>query len=162
MEIVALIFKILSIISLTMLKFAFGPTLGYAAGFPMWLTMIITVVGMMSSVVLFTFLGDFIRDRIFAKFFKKQPVFSKKRRFMVTIWKKYGVYGVALLTPAVFTPIPGTLILVSFRTPVAQIMQSMLISAVLWSLVVNYVLYELGAEYFNILNKHFFTNGLTR
>ena len=147
MEITELVLKILSIVSLTMLKFLFGPALGYAAKFPMWATMLITVVGMMSSVVLFTYVGDFIRDRIFGRFFKKGRNFSKRRRMMVTIWNKYGVIGVAFLTPVFFTPIPGTLVLVSFRTPNSKIFIYMLLSALFWSVVFTYIIYELGTQY---------------
>lgn len=147
MEPVELILKIVSIISLTMLKFLFGPALGYAAKLPMWATMIITVVGMMSAVIIFTFVGDFIRDKIVNRFFKKGRTFSKSRRMMVTVWQKYGVIGVAFLTPVLFTPIPGTLVLVSFRTPNAKIFLYMLLSALFWSVVATYSIYELGEEF---------------
>jgi len=147
MELVELTLKILSILLLTMVKFLFGPTLGYAAGFPIWLTFIISILGMMMAVFLFTYIGDFIRDRFFKSFFTQKKTFTKRKRFIVTIWRKYGVYGVALLTPVFFTPIPGTLVLVSFRTPNKVIFTSMLISAVLWSLIFTYIVYRLGTEY---------------
>lgn len=69
---------------------------------------------------------------------------------MVSIWKKYGVFGVAFLTPVLFTPIPGTLVLVSFRTPLRSIFINMFISAVFWALVFTYLVYEVGAEIFPI------------
>lgn len=146
MEFLDLVLKILPIIFLTMLKFAAGPIGCYAVGFPIWFSIVITIAGMMMSVLLFTYLGDFIRDRIFGSFFKQEKTFSKRKRLMVKIWKKYGVYGVALLTPVLFTPIPGTLVLVSFKTPNRIIFSSMLISAVFWSFVFSYIVYEIGAK----------------
>ena len=148
MEFIELLIKVVTIIFLTMLKFLFGPTLGYAAGFPIWMTIGISVIGMMLATFLFTIMGDFMRDRLFRHFFRKRnkPVFSKRRRSIVSIWKKYGVIGVAFLTPVFFTPIPGTLILVSFRTPVKRIFLTMLASALFWAIVFTYIVYEIGQE----------------
>ena len=150
MEVLELTLKILSIILLTMLKFLFGPTLGYAAGLPMWMTFLISIIGMMLSVVLFTYVGDFIRDRFFKSLFEQKKTFTKRKRLIVKIWTKYGVFGVAFLTPILFTPIPGTLILVSFQTPNILIFRSMLISAIFWSIVFTYIVYKVGAEFLPI------------
>ncbi|MDH5366308.1 MAG: hypothetical protein OEW67_04930 [Cyclobacteriaceae bacterium] len=138
--------KVLPIIFLTMLKFAAGPIGCYAVGFPIWVSIIISIVGMMISVFLFTYLGDFIRDRIFGSYFKQTKTFSKRKRLMIKVWRKYGVYGVAFLTPVLFTPIPGTLVLVSFKTPNKIIFSSMLISAVFWSFIFTYIVYEIGEK----------------
>ncbi|MDH5476204.1 MAG: hypothetical protein OEX22_10970 [Cyclobacteriaceae bacterium] len=129
-----------------MLKFAAGPIGSYSVAFPMWLSIILTVVGMMTAVLLFTYLGDFIRDRIFSNYFRSTKSFSKRNRMIVKVWKKYGVYGVAFLTPVVFTPIPGTLVLVSFKTPNKVIFSSMLVSAIFWSFVFTYIVYEVGTK----------------
>lgn len=148
MEFLELTFQIFSIFLLTMLKFAAGPIGSYSVAFPMWLSIIITVVGMMSSVLLFTYLGDFIRDRIFGNYFRSTKSFSKRNRMIVKVWKKYGVFGVAFLTPVLFTPIPGTLVLVSFKTPNKVIFSSMLVSAIFWSFVFTYIVYKVGAKVF--------------
>jgi len=146
MEFLELAFQIFSIVLLTMLKFAAGPIGSYSVAFPMWLSIILTVVGMMTAVLLFTYLGDFIRDRIFSNYFRSTKSFSKRNRMIVKVWKKYGVYGVAFLTPVVFTPIPGTLVLVSFKTPNKVIFSSMLVSAIFWSFVFTYIVYEVGTK----------------
>lgn len=139
--------KAVSIIFLTMLKFIAGPTLGYAAGFSLLSTILITVVGMMLSVLLFTFLGDFLRKRVFRKFFERRKKFNKSNRRFVTIWKKYGVVGVAVLTPILLTPIGGTILLTSVGTPNQKIIAYMFVSAAFWAVVFSSLIYLLGTGF---------------
>lgn len=143
------ILKALSIIFLTMLKFIAGPTLGYAAGFSLPATIAITVTGMMMSVLLFTFVGDYLRNVVFRRFFEGRKKFSKKNRKFVTIWKKYGVVGVAILTPLLLTPIGGTILLTSTGTPSRQIVIYMLVSAVFWAMLFSSLIYLLGTGFLN-------------
>lgn len=141
---IAEILKIISIILLTMLKFIFGPTLGYAGGFSYFSTVAMTIVGMMTSVVLFTFLGNFIRHKWLDKYFSKQKKFTRRKRTFVKIWKKYGVKGVAFLTPLLLTPIGGTLLLATFDTPKRLVLTYMFISAVGWALILTGIMYFAG------------------
>ncbi|MBL3656983.1 hypothetical protein [Fulvivirga sediminis] len=140
------IFKVLSIILLTMLKFIAGPTLGFAGGFSLLNTILITITGMMCSVFLFTFLGDFLREKVFARFFKKKRRFTKRSRQFVTIWKKYGIVGVAALTPLIFTPIGGTILLSSMGTPKKTIIFVMLLSAIFWACFFSSIIHFFGMK----------------
>jgi hypothetical protein len=138
--------KLISIFLLTMLKFIFGPTLGYGAGFPYLTTVAVTVAGMMSSVFLFTFLGELMRQKILVPFFGKKPRFTKRKRRFVTIWKKYGIKGIAFLTPLLLTPIGGTIILTSYHTSKRKIILYMFMSAVFWAFVLSGVVYVFGPK----------------
>ena len=129
-----------------MLKFIFGPLGGYAAGFPLVTTILVTIAGMMTVVLLFTFFGNWIRTRIIGRFFKKRNKFSQNNRRFVTIWKRYGLIGVAALTPVVLTPIGGTILAVSSGSPKEKIIIYMLISASVWSIVFSCALYFFGNE----------------
>jgi hypothetical protein len=119
---------------LTLFKFIAGPVLGSAAGYSFWEIMLVTILGTMSSVTLFTFLGVKLKKFYQAKFGKTQKIFSKKSRQIVSLWSKYGELGIAFLTPIVLTPIGGTLILVSFGTKKRKIFSYMLISAIIWAI----------------------------
>ncbi|MEQ8927409.1 MAG: hypothetical protein RLO81_16430 [Fulvivirga sp.] len=141
---IAEILKAISIILLTMLKFIFGPVGGYGAGFSYMLTVIITIVGMMTSVILFTYLGNFIREKWLNKIFKKRKTFSKRNRQFVAIWKKYGIKGVAFLTPILLTPIGGTLLLATYHTPKKVVISYMFVSAILWSFILTALVYYAG------------------
>ena len=138
--------KFFSVFLLTMLKFIAGPVGGYVAGFSLLKTIIVSVTGMMASVVLFTFLGTFLRERVFGRFFKPRKTFTKRNRKFVAIWTKYGQIGVAFLTPILLTPIVGTLLLISFRTPKSIIIIYMAVSAIIWAIIISSALYLVGEE----------------
>lgn len=138
------ILKWLTVMALSMLKFVGGPLAGLAFKLPIAETIIFTILGMMLSVLIVSTSGIWIRDKFLKDFQKNKKVFSKRNRGIVKVWKKYGIIGVASLTPLLFTPIGGTAIVVSFGEPLYKIWLYMLAAAVVWSFAVNYALYYLG------------------
>ncbi len=141
------IIKGISILLLTMLKFIAGPTLGYAAGFSFIATVLITIGGMMSSVLLFTYLGTLLRQKVLRRFFKRRKLFTKRNRRFVKIWKRYGVVGISFLTPLILTPIGGTILLTSVGSPKNKIVWTMLVSSIFWSLFFTAVIYSFGTAF---------------
>jgi hypothetical protein len=126
------------------LKFIFGPLGGYAIGLHWATTMAATVCGMMLSVTAFTFFGDWLREKIVHRFFRNRKAFSPGKRRFVTVWKKYGLAGVALLTPLIFTPIGGTVLAVAFGSDRQKLLVYMFFSAVIWSAVFTALIYLFG------------------
>jgi len=118
---------------MTLFKFIAGPVLGSVAGYSLLETMLVTVSGMMSSVVVFTFLGEWLKRQWDMRFSRKRLVFSKKNRRIVRVWQKSGAAGVAFLTPLLLTPIGGTLVMSSFGVHRKIILSYMLISSIWWS-----------------------------
>jgi len=148
--------KIVPIFFLTMLKVVFGPTLGYATGLHIITTIIVTISGMMASVLLFTFFGTWLREKILIRFQKKdQKKFTPKKRKLVSLWKKYGLVGVAVLTPLLLTPIGGTIVAVSFGSPKQKIILYMFISATIFAIGMSYAIYEFGDFVMPWLEKWF-------
>ncbi len=141
------IIKGISILLLTMLKFIAGPTLGYAAGFSFIVTVIITIGGMMSSVLFFTYLGTLLRENVLRRFYKRRKLFTKRNRRFVKIWKKYGIVGISFLTPLILTPIGGTILLTSVGSPKNKIVWTMLLSSIFWSLFFTAVIYSFGTTF---------------
>lgn len=142
------ILKAIPIYFSTMFKFIFGPLGGYAAGLTLLTTILVNVASMMTVVLLFAFFGDFIRKNIIGRFFKKRKLFTVRNRRIVTIWKKYGILGVAALTPCLLTPIGGSIIAVSFGTPRNKMILYMFISASIWSVIFSVSVYAFGNEIF--------------
>ncbi len=137
---------------LCLFKFIAGPVLGTAAGYGFWMTMLVTVSGMMSSVLLFTFLGTKIKRALALRIKRKRNVFSKRSRSIVTLWKKYGAIGIAFATPLFLTPIGGTLILVSFGTKKQKIFFHMFWSAIIWAAIFSLSIEQiLQIRFFNRL-----------
>ncbi len=145
------ILKFLGIYFLSWFKFIAGPLLGSAAGYGLLETILVTVAGMMSSVIVFTFLGTKFQRFLKLRFSKPKPKFTKKNRGIVRIWKKYGEIGIACLTPLLLTPIGGTLIMVSFGVKKKRILTQMLVSAFVWATI-----FSLSIE--SILKIPFFNN----
>ncbi|SHM59681.1 hypothetical protein SAMN04488057_102272 [Cyclobacterium lianum] len=127
----------LGIYFLCLFKFIAGPVLGFAAGYALWEIVVVTVSGMMTSVLFFTFLGEWFKKNWSIIIKKKKPKFSKRTRNIIRIWQKFGVFGIALLTPVILTPIGGTVVLTSFGIAKKKIIGSMFISAVFWSIVMG-------------------------
>ena len=127
----------------SMFKFILGPIGGLAVGLSLIETIILTILGMMTSVVIFLFLGNSIkawyRERFPSK--KKKKKFTRKNRNFIRVWQKYGVIGVSILTPVLFSPIGGALLISYFGAPRKQVLIYMSISALFWSIVVNSLFY---------------------
>lgn len=140
------ILKAIPVYFSSMLKFILGPISGYAAGLNLITTILSTVFGMMTIVFLFTYSGDWIREKIIHRFFKKKPDSHPRNKRFATIWKKYGLTGVALLTPIILTPIGGTLLAVSSGSPKEKIIFYMFISAAVWAVVFSGAIYFFGNE----------------
>lgn len=130
----------------SMLKFILGPVGGYAAGLNLITTILATVFGMMTIVFLFTYSGNWFKEKVLGRFFKKRNKFSIGNRRFVNIWKKYGLPGVALLTPLLLTPIGGTLLAVSSGSPKDKIIFYMFLSASFWAVIFSMAIYFFGNE----------------
>ncbi len=134
---VAGIGKYLSVYLVSMLKFIGGPTLGAAVGLTFPETVAMTVLGMMTSVVIVSFFGPGLRKWLNATFRKDQRVFSRRNRKVVTLWRKYGLFGISFLTPVLFSPILGTLLVYAFGGSKYKVLGYMLFSAIFWSLTLS-------------------------
>ncbi len=138
------------------LKFILGPTIGIAYGFNVFITGTLTVLGMMTSVYVFSFFGNNIHS-LTTKMFgsKKKTLFTKKNRRFVKIWKKYGVFGIALLTPIILTPIGGTILVNAVGAKKEDIFKYMWISCLLWSYPITWGV-KFASEYISISELNLF------
>jgi hypothetical protein len=131
----------------SMLKFIFGPLGGYAARLTLLTTILSTVAGMMTVVLVIVFFGDWLRDKIVHRFFKnRQSSFADRDKKFAGIWKKYGIVGVAALTPILLTPIGGTLLAISFGAPKDKVIFYMFLSASIWAVIFSAAIYFFGKQ----------------
>jgi len=138
------VLTILTIYILCMFKIIFGPTMGYAAGFSPLLTVIITVAGMMTTILLFTFLGERIRENILRKYFKPKKVFTRRNRQFVKIWRRYGELGVSFLTPILLSPPGGAIIAMALGGSRKKTIGYMLLWSIVWTTIITYTFYYSG------------------
>lgn len=142
------ILKAIPVYFASMLKFILGPVGGYTAGLNLLTTILSTVFGMMTIVFVFTYSGNWFREKVLSRFVKKKNKgkFSGSSKRFVTIWKKYGLPGVALLTPLFLTPIGGTLLAISSGSPKDKIIFYMFLSAAFWAVIFSMAIYFFGNE----------------
>ncbi|MGY6522472.1 MAG: hypothetical protein ACXIUD_12120 [Mongoliitalea sp.] len=132
------VLKVFVIYIATLFKFIAGPVLGLAAGLSALEMLVVTVGGMMTTVFSITLLGDWFRANWQLGVSKKKKVFSPKTRKIVTVWRKYGVLGVATLTPLLLTPIGGTVIMNAFNVKKEKIFLYMFLSAMFWGVIFSF------------------------
>jgi len=152
------ILKAIPVYLFSTFKFILGPILGFAAGLKLITSILATVLGTMTSVVAFTFFGDWLKSRfsIVMKYTgtlltfrrtKKEPKLAKQPNpKWAAIWKKYGIVGIAFFTPILLTPIGGTLLAVSLGAPKDKIIFYMFVSASAWAIMLTSVIYFFGKE----------------
>ncbi|MEP5612106.1 MAG: hypothetical protein ABJP45_07635 [Cyclobacteriaceae bacterium] len=133
----ATVLKYFLVYFLSALKFVFGPALGIIAyDLPLFAVIILTALGMMTTVYLFTFFGGPIRAFL-GRFRKKdRKIFTKKNRQFVRIWRRYGLKGVCFLTPLILTPPGGAILINVLGSKKSLIIKWMWISAIFWSVII--------------------------
>jgi hypothetical protein len=132
----------------SMFKFILGPVYGAAAELTFFETFIFSFLGMMTTVTIFTFLGDSLREKMVAFFRKDKRLFTPKNRKLVSIWNKYGVVGVAFLTPLFLSPIGGAIIANSFGGSKKRILGYMAASACFWGITYTVIFEFFGNVFF--------------
>lgn len=140
------ILKAIPVYFSSMIKFILGPLGGYFAGLNLVTTILVTVAGMMTVVLAFAYFGDFLRGQLTKRFFKNRKIFSVRNRRFVTVWRKYGLTGVAILTPLLLTPIGGTILAVSFGAQKNKLILYMFVSAAVYSVLFSAGIYFFGNE----------------
>lgn len=140
------VLTILTIYFLCMFKIIFGPTMGYAAGLSPLITVIITVAGMMTTILVFTFFGEKLREKVLRRFLKPKKVFTPKNRRFVKIWRKYGELGISFLTPILLSPPGGAIIAMALGGSRKKTIGYMFLWSVVWSTIITYTFYYAGDE----------------
>jgi hypothetical protein len=160
------LFKIIIVILVSSVKFVGGPTFAYLQEdyqFSFFETVVYCVSGGMLGVWIFTFFSleiqiaiGWVRRRLLSAINGtrliirpgheedlvhpldvRKKIFSKRSRRFVKLWRKYGLLGVAFLTPVVISIPVGTVILNLFEDHKGKIFLYMFFSIVFWSLVLT-------------------------
>ena len=136
------IFKYITIYVLSMTKFMAGPSVGVAIGMPMFWTILISVLGMMTSVWIFATIGEqsgYPCITRLVSYVRNRKGLNQKFHYL---WEKFGIAGVTFLTPVFFTPIIGTILVSAMGSPKGKIIAYMFFSAVFWSITLSKIVKE--------------------
>ena len=137
--------KYASVFLLSTVKFLGGPLAGASMGLHFWTTLALTVGGMMTSVFIFSGVGRaWMQHRQKQRRLRREPIFTKRSRNIIKVFRKFGMAGIAFLTPILLSPIGGTVIATLLGVPQQRIMLHMLWSALFWGVTLTFVSMHFG------------------
>tara|TARA_B110000046_G_scaffold34513_1_gene37365 strand:+ start:1317 stop:1763 length:447 start_codon:yes stop_codon:yes gene_type:complete len=144
-----LITQILQIAGLMVIagtKFMYAPAAIYVAGFSFVESVLITAGGGFAGVIAFYRLGDAISrwwvNRFPVKRVKKK--FTKKNRGFINFRNKYGLYGLAFVTPCIISIPIGCFLAAKYYGTEKRMISFLFISVVFWSLTLSTFTYLVG------------------
>lgn len=118
-------------------KFMPGALICIVCGTPIWQQLLITIIGGITGVAVFTFFGStigrFWRRYVLRKMREESP--RERTGRYARIWKKYGIWGAAFLTPPLLSPPLGTALALSFGAPPRKIMFVFSVGMVFWAVL---------------------------
>lgn len=130
----------------SIIKFSMGTLTAIAADLGLGGSLA-NIIGGIIGIVVFTYLGGYIQ----AYFVKKFPqYFSRKftsgNRFLVRVKQRFGLNGIAVLTPIVLSIPVGVLFALALTNDKKKILVSMLVSMFFWATVLflPYFLFDIN------------------
>ncbi|MFK7899799.1 MAG: hypothetical protein AB8B61_03470 [Cyclobacteriaceae bacterium] len=140
--------KYFAVFTSSMFKFIAGPVIGKQAGLSFLETCLFTTLGMITSSVIIMYGGEKIWELIHKASPKNKKTFSKKNRRIVKVWSKFGIKGLAFLTPILLSPVGGPIIASLLEVSPKKTIQWMVISGIFWSPITVAGVYWLS-DFFN-------------
>jgi hypothetical protein len=139
-------YEFLSVFLLSTVKFLGAPFLAKAIGFSYLQCVLVCSLGGIFGVLIFFNLGARI-VKLFPNFFRPakketKKIFTKKNKMYVNLIRKYGVFGLAVITPVFISiPIGSFLAARFFSKQKFMITMLMVMSVVLWAVSISTFLY---------------------
>ena len=134
------ILEAISVFFMSFVKFFLAIPLAFTFDFSFWQTFLITCFGGILGVLFFAQFRKVIL-KIYYKFFPYKPKVRKKRGFKnvlaIKTAKKYGLFGIAFLTPIVFSIPLGTFLALHFFPNKKKTLPILIASVLGWSFVLT-------------------------
>ncbi len=153
------VFKLVQIILISAFKFLFAPLISFKMGFNYLQTMLYTTIGGILGVLFFFFLSKIVITLykkylsgyikyVLSKFRKKNTYtaptivkvkrkFTRKNKFIILLKSKFGLIGIAILTPTILSIPIGTFIASKYFTNKKSILIYLSVSVAFWSFVLS-------------------------
>lgn len=154
-----MLFKYISIFLLSTVKFAFSfPLAVYQYKFNYIETLTTTILGGLAGVLLFAFLTDYIVliwnyiasitkiskiPTIVRNNNKPKKVITRRNKMIVRIKNKYGLIGLAIITPVLLSIPVGTFISIRYYPDFKKTILILFLSILFWSNIISFVMYKL-------------------
>lgn len=119
----------------SLVKFSMGSLTAIAANLGLSGSLA-NIIGGIIGIVLFTYLGSYIQDYVVKKFPKRfGKKFSSSTRFLVRVKQKFGLGGIAMLTPIALSIPVGVMFALALTHDKKKILITMLASTLFWATV---------------------------
>jgi ABC-type antimicrobial peptide transport system permease subunit len=137
--------QVILIVILSATKFFAAPITSLNIGFNYLQTLMLTIAGGILGVVVFYYLSNVIAF-LFIKILKavngnklpaKPKIFTWKNRMIVNIVRKYGLLGVAVITPVILSIPLGTFLAARYFHDRNQVLKYLCASVVFWSVIIS-------------------------
>ena len=132
--------KLLGLFLLSSTKFLFAPSAVAASGFTYFETIVITISGGWFGVLVFYYFGRVVVDlilKINTKPKKNKSAFTFTNKLIVKTKIKYGIIGLALITPVTISIPVGSILAARYFSRQKLTVPLLLFSIVLWSLILS-------------------------
>lgn len=119
----------------SMLKFSFSSLVAIGAQLGIE-GPIVNIIGGIIGIVIFTYFGAFIQDYLVKRFprtFNRR--FTRSNRLLVRVKQRFGLNGVAALTPILLSIPVGVMFALTLTHDKKKIMMSMILSILFWATV---------------------------
>ncbi|MBL7777482.1 MAG: hypothetical protein JNK66_04180 [Chitinophagales bacterium] len=117
---------------------------------------IANIIGGIIGIVLFTYLGAIIQDYFVQKFPKTfGRKFTRSNRLLVKVKQRFGLGGIAVLTPIVLSIPVGVLFATTITHDKKKIILSMVMSALFWAVLISLPYYLFGISIIDSIAKLF-------
>lgn len=130
---------------LSTVKLFFAPAAAVAAGLRFWQAWLVTATGGMSGVVVFYYFGHAVFsfvDRIRLRRTGSAPPirksFTRRNRWVVAIKGKFGIIGLAAVTPTILSIPIGSVIAARFYYNNSRTLPYLLVSTVIWTFLLSF------------------------
>ncbi len=140
--------KWISLFLLSSIKLLFAPGTAIAAGLRFWEAWLITATGGMAGILVFYNFGHLVFEyfdrflhRRYQQFGKTAPArknFTRRNRWVVAIKGKFGLIGLALITPTLLSIPIGSMIAARFFYNKRRTLPYLLLSTVLWTFALSF------------------------
>ena len=136
-------------------KYAMALLFIFSYDFTFWESILLAVGGGMMGSLFFSFFGDAVKA-VWYKFFPKKPsnkiVINSRRRMIVKVRQKYGLAGIAFLTPFILTVPVGVLLARTFYKNRLQVFAYMLVSFTFWSFLICGLYHIIGVDFTSLMH----------
>ena len=139
------VLQVIFIVILSATKFFAAPITSLNIGFNYLQTLLLTIAGGVLGVVVFYYLSNAIAFLFFRllklimkdRMPKKPKVFTWKNRMIVNTVRKYGLLGVAVITPVLLSIPLGTFIASRYFEDQKKVLKYMSASVIFWSVIIS-------------------------